>query len=85
MVHHSNHHWRIHSEVVGSHDPLETMKTTLKLPYATSWSWGRRGWTRTPPPVQFLFSPASASNQTPKTPSASNSFQSQYFRFSPTE
>ncbi|KAM1205443.1 hypothetical protein FF1_006188 [Malus domestica] len=27
----------------GSHDPLETMETTLKLPYATSWSWGRRG------------------------------------------
>ncbi|KAM1055977.1 hypothetical protein FF1_029453 [Malus domestica] len=27
----------------GSNDPLETMETTLKLPYATSWSWGRRG------------------------------------------
>ena len=27
----------------GSHDPLETMETTFKVPYATPWSWGRRG------------------------------------------
>ena len=43
--------WRIHSGSSGSHDPLETMETTLKLPYATPWSWGRRGRrgrTRTP-------------------------------------